>query len=266
MLSGIIFDIKRFAVHDGPGIRTTVFLKGCPLKCVWCHNPESIDPQPCILEKVSRIGDLSFAENEIVGQAKTVLEVMEVLEKERVFMEESGGGVTFSGGEPMLQHEFLLELLKACKLVGLHTAVDTSGFAAPSLLRKIVPFTDLFLYDLKIMDSERHRFYTGIPNKIILENLRELSSMNCKIRIRIPVIHEINDDQENTNETIGFLKNLVNPVEGIDLLPFHNTANGKYKRFEINYTMNENKRPDNSVMNKLKQQFEDAGFEVKIGG
>jgi pyruvate formate lyase activating enzyme len=201
-----------------------------------------------------------------VGQVKTVQEVMDVLEKERVFMEESGGGVTFSGGEPMLQHEFLLEILKACKTVGLHTTVDTSGFAAPSFLRKIIPFTDLFLYDLKLMDSEKHRFYTGIPNKIILENLQGLSSLNSKIRIRIPIIHDINDNDENTNQTIGFLKNLLNPVEGIDLLPFHNTANGKYKRFEINYTMNENKKPDDLVMNKLKQQFEDAGLEVKIGG
>jgi pyruvate formate lyase activating enzyme len=116
------------------------------------------------------------------------------------------------------------------------------------------------------MDSEKHRFYTGIPNKIILENLQGLSSLNSKIRIRIPIIHDINDNDENTNQTIGFLKNLLNPVEGIDLLPFHNTANGKYKRFEINYTMNENKKPDDLVMNKLKQQFEDAGLEVKIGG
>ena len=266
MLKGIIFDIKRFAVHDGPGIRTTVFMKGCPLECAWCHNPESIDPQSCILERVSRIGELSFFDNEVVGQVKTVQEVMAVLEKERVFMDESGGGVTFSGGEPLLQHEFLLELLTACKSVGMHTAVDTCGFAAPSVLGKMVPMTDLFLYDLKMMDNEKHRFYTGVPNEVIFENLRELSSRNCNIRVRIPVIHEINDNQENTKETIGLLKNLVNPIEGIDLLPFHNTANGKYKRFEINYTMNENKKPDNSVMNRLKQQFEDAGFQVKIGG
>ena len=265
-MTGIIFDIKRFAVHDGPGIRATVFMKGCPLKCAWCHNPESLDPKPCILERVSRIGDISFSDKEVVGNVNTVEEVMAVLEKERVFMDESGGGVTFSGGEPLSQHEFLLELLIACKTAGMHTAVDTCGFASPSVLREMIPFTDLFLYDLKIMDSQKHRFYTGTPNDVILENLRELSSRNCKIRVRIPVIHEINDNEENTNETIGFLKNLMNPVEGIDLLPFHNTANGKYKRFEINYTMNENKKPDNSVMNKLKEQFEDAGFQVKIGG
>ena len=180
MLTGIIFDIKRFAVHDGPGIRTTVFMKGCPLKCLWCHNPESLDPLPCIIERVSRIGSLSFTDKEVVGQVKTVQEVMADLEKERVFMDESGGGVTFSGGEPLLQHEFLLELLTACKSSGMPTAVDTCGFAAPSVLRKIIPFTDLFLYDLKIMD--------------------------------------------------------------------------------------ENKKPDDSVMNKLKGQFEDAGFQVKIGG
>ena len=265
-MRGIVFDIKRFAVHDGPGIRTTVFMKGCPLKCVWCHNPESLDPQPCILERISRIGDLSFAEQESVGQPKTVQEVMDALEKERVFMDESGGGVTFSGGEPLLQHEILFDLLKASKKAGMHTAVDTCGFAAPSVLRKIIPYTDLFLYDLKMMDTEKHRYYTGVPNEVILENLKKLSSQNCKIRIRIPVIHDINDNQENTNETIGFLQSLINPVEGIDLLPFHNTASGKYKRFEINYTMDENKKPDNSVMNKLKEQFEDAGFQVKIGG
>lgn len=265
-MTGIIFDIKRFAVHDGPGIRTTVFLKGCPLKCLWCHNPESISPQPCTIERVSRIGEQTFRNEEIVGQARTVKEVMDVLEKEWVFMDESGGGVTFSGGEPMLQHEFLAKLLTACKKLGMHTAVDTCGFVSPEILRKIIPLTDLFLYDLKIMDSEQHQFYTGVPNPVILENLQELVSRNCKIRIRIPVIPEINNTPENISESIHFLKNLNGSIEGVDLLPFHNTASGKYRRFELNYTLNEIRKPEESEMNLLKKQFEEAGFEVKIGG
>jgi pyruvate formate lyase activating enzyme len=265
-MTGILFDIKRFAVHDGPGIRTTVFLKGCPLKCLWCHNPESISPQSCTIKRVSRIGELTFRNEEVVGQLKTVEEVMEVLEKEWIFMDESGGGVTFSGGEPMLQPEFLAALLTACKNRGMHTAVDTCGFVSSEVLLKIAPLTDLFLYDLKMMDSEQHLFYTGVPNQIILENLQELVSGNCKIRIRIPVIPEINDTPKNISETILFLKSIIGQIEGVDLLPFHNTASGKYRRFELNYTLNETRKPVESSMNSIKKQFEEAGFEVKTGG
>ena len=193
-------------------------------------------------------------------------EVMAILEKEWIFMDESGGGVTFSGGEPMLQHRFLAELLTACKKRGIHTAVDTCGFAPPEVLREIAPLTDLFLYDLKMMDSEKHRFYTGVPNRVILENLKELAVQNCKVRIRIPVIPEVNATAENISETIQFLKSLKGQIEGVDLLPFHATAVGKYKRFEINYYMNKNLKPTASEMDLLKIQFETAGFEVKIGG
>ncbi len=265
-MTGILFDIKRFAVHDGPGIRTTVFLKGCPLKCLWCHNPESISPQPCTIERISRIGEQTFRDNEIVGNIKSVKEVMEILEKEWIFMDESGGGVTFSGGEPLLQHEFLAELLTACRQRGMHTAIDTCGFATSEVLLKIAPLTDLFLYDLKMMDSEKHKFYTGVGNQLILENLQKLVSANCKIRVRIPVIPEINDAPENLSETIQFLKSLNGSVEGVDLLPFHNTASGKYKRFELNYTLNETRKPEASAMDSIKKQFEEAGFDVKIGG
>lgn len=265
-MTGILFDIKRFAVHDGPGIRTTVFLKGCPLKCLWCHNPESISPQPCTIERISRIGEQTFRNNEVVGQVKTVKEVMEILEKEWIFMDESGGGVTFSGGEPLLQPEFLGALLAASKQRGMHTAIDTCGFASSEVLMKIVPLTDLFLYDLKMMNSKQHQFYTGVSNQIILENLQKLVYENCKIRIRIPVIPGINDIPENISETIHFLKNLNGPVEGVDLLPFHNTASGKYKRFELNYKLNETRKLEGSEMELLARQFEEAGFVVKIGG
>jgi pyruvate formate lyase activating enzyme len=265
-MTGIIFDIKRFAVHDGPGIRTTVFLKGCPLKCHWCHNPESIASQPCSVERISRIGELTFRNDEVVGALRNVEEVMDILEKEWIFMDESGGGVTFSGGEPLLQHEFLAELLTACKKRGMHTTVDTCGFAAPEVLKKIAPLTDLFLYDLKMINSERHRFYTGVSNRVILENLEELVAQNFNVRIRIPVIPEVNTTAENISETISFLKSLNGHVEGVDLLPFHATAIGKYKRFEIKYNMNKTRKPEVSEMNLLKVQFEAAGFEVKIGG
>lgn len=265
-MAGILFDIKRFAVHDGPGIRTTVFLKGCPLKCLWCHNPESIAPQPCTVERVSCIGEQTFRNNEVVGEQKSVEEVMAILEKEWIFMDESGGGVTFSGGEPLFQHEFLAELLTACKKRGIHTAVDTCGFASPEVLLKIAPLTDLFLYDLKMIDSERHQFFTGVPNRVILDNLKELVNRKSKVRIRIPVIPEVNDTEDNISETIALLKSLNGTIEGVDLLPFHATAIGKYKRFEINYNMNKTRKPEASEMNSFKLQFEAAGFEVKIGG
>ena len=265
-MNGIIFDIKRFAVHDGPGIRTTVFLKGCPLKCAWCHNPESINPNPCTINKVSRIGELTFTDLETVGQTMTVEEVMKVVEREMVFMDESGGGVTFSGGEPLLQPEFLRALLIACKSKGIHTAVDTCGFAAPKVLQEIAPLTDLFLYDLKLMDSEMHKHFTGVHNEVILENLAKLISDLCKIRIRIPIIKGINDSQDNMKAIIELLKGLNGSIEGIDLLPFHNTAVGKYKRIDLQYNMNNTQRPDAALMSFWQRELEAEKYEVKIGG
>jgi len=263
---GIIFDIKRFAVHDGPGIRTTVFMKGCPLSCQWCHNPESRSADICTVPKTVRIGDKSFTEDEIVGREMTVEEVMNELRKEQIFMEESGGGVTFSGGEPLQQVDFLLEILAACKLEKMHTTVDTTGFSNWKTLERVAENTDLFLYDLKLIDDNMHKIYAGVSNKLILENLKKLLELGKKVRIRIPMIPGITFTEENINQTIAYLSGLKFPIEGIDLLPYHNTASHKYERFGLENKLSELKTIRKSDLEEAKLRFEKAGFEVKIGG
>jgi glycyl-radical enzyme activating protein family len=263
---GIIFDIKRFAVHDGPGIRTTVFMKGCPLSCQWCHNPESRSAGICTVPKTVRIGDKTFTEDEIVGREMTVEEVMKELRKEQIFMEESGGGVTFSGGEPLQQADFLVEMLEACKSAKMHTAVDTTGFSSWETLQKVAKNTDLFLYDLKLIDDNQHKKYAGVSNKLILRNLEKLLEMGKKVRIRIPMIPGITFTEENTNQTLDYLSGLKFPIDGIDLLPYHNTASHKYERFGLENMLGELKSIRKSDLNKTKLLFEKAGFEVKIGG
>jgi pyruvate formate lyase activating enzyme len=263
---GLIFDIKRFAVHDGPGIRTTVFLKGCPLSCRWCHNPEGISPDRVTVPKTIRMGDKRFTENETVGRLYSVKELMEELLKEKIFMEESGGGVTFSGGEPLMQFEFLFEMLKQCHSEGLSTAVDTSGFTPWDRLEKIAPFTDLFLYDLKIVDDEDHKKYTDVSNRLILENLNRLSVDKHLIRIRIPLIPGITFNEQNVNGLLDFLGRLPQKPAGVDLLPWHNTAAHKYKRFNLKNDLSTFKSLEKSSLQNLKQRFEHAGYLTSIGG
>src|ERR1035437_3769617 len=228
IMNGIIFDIKRFAVHDGPGIRTTVFMKGCPLSCQWCHNPESISQEISTVAKSVRLGAKIFTEDEVVGREMTVGEVLCELRKEQIFMDESGGGVTFSGGEPLFQSVFLIEMLSACHAEGMHTTVDTCGYAKWDTLKKVALHTDLFLYDLKVMDPDLHIENTGVSNKLILENLSALLKTGKRVRIRIPLIPEVSFTGKNISETIVFLKRLNSHVEGVDLLPYHNTASHKY--------------------------------------
>jgi pyruvate formate lyase activating enzyme len=263
---GIIFDIKRFAVHDGPGIRTTVFMKGCPLSCQWCHNPESMSAAICTVPKTVRIGETAFTENETVGREMTVEQVMKELHKEQIFMEESGGGVTFSGGEPLQQADFLLEMLLACKNEKMHTAVDTSGFCNWKILEILAQYADLFLYDLKLMDDKLHKNYTGVSNKLMLENLEKLLELGKKVRIRIPIIPEITFTEDNINQTLTYLSGLKFPIEGIDLLPCHNTASHKYVRFGMENKLGELKTMRKSDLEETKLLFAKAGFEVKIGG
>ena len=263
---GIIFDIKRFAVHDGPGIRTTVFLKGCPLVCAWCHNPESRSGEISTVRKTVCVGDRCFLEKEIVGREISVSELMTELEKERIFMEESGGGVTFSGGEPTFQHKFLNEALIACKKAGMHTAVDTSGYVRWEILEEISKNTDLFLFDLKIMDEELHRQYTGVPNKLIHENLIKLLDMGKSVYIRMPMVQDASFSETNIQQSLDFLSGLSRKPELINLLPFHNTASHKYERFEMENAFSDMKSMDKKELEGIKKQFENAGFQVKIGG
>lgn len=263
---GIIFDIKRFAVHDGPGIRVTVFLKGCPLSCKWCHNPEGIAPAACVTPKTVRIGDKTFTENENVGYGITPEKLMNELRKEQIFMDESGGGVTFSGGEPLMQAGFLTEMLALCKKENMHTAIDTSGFAAWNTVNTLLPFTDLFLYDLKVMDDRLHRDYTGVSNRPILDNLICLLKKGKCVRIRMPLVPDITFTPENIGQTLSFLTNLPVPVEGVDLLPFHNTAAHKYSRFRMTNLFENLKSLPKEDLHEVKQQFEAAGLNVRIGG
>ena len=257
---GVIFDIKHYAVHDGPGIRTTVFFKGCPLNCWWCHNPESqnIDPEEI------KISDKNYLLNdsETLGVKKSLTEVMKEIHKDRIYYEESNGGVTFSGGEPLFQIDFLLALLKDCKASGYHTAVDTAGCTNSSVLMKIIDYVDLFLYDLKLIDDNKHKEYTGQSNKQILDNLRLLIDEGKEVIIRIPIIPTINDSKieiEKFGKTLIELK-----ISSLELLPFHKIGEEKYRRLNKLNRMKDIQPPTKERMKEIKSQFEKFGFHVKI--
>ena len=211
-------------MFDGPGIRTTVFLKGCPLDCWWCQNPESIGELP---EQVPQKDEMH---KNVVGKKMTADEVLVEILKDSIFYDESDGGVTFSGGEPMVQVEFLTDVITRCKQEGIHTAIDTSGYAPWSAFESILPHTDLFLYDLKIIDNTKHYKYTNVSNHLIQENLKKLHKTGANVVMRIPLIPEITDTTKNLNQIIGFLKTLPK-FQNIDLLPFNHYSKSKYERF-----------------------------------
>lgn len=266
--TGIIFNIQRFALHDGPGIRTTVFFKGCPLRCWWCHNPEShkILPEKFNGCNQRRGFDQTFSVNkDEVGKEISIEELITEVMKDRVFYEESNGGVTFSGGEPLMQPEFLAEALKECKNSGVHTAVDTSGYSEIENLKSAATDTDLFLFDLKLMNDDLHQNYTGVSNQLILKNLLELDQLNKKIIIRIPIIPEITDAEENLLAIRGFISYLKNVVE-VNLLPYHRTGEGKYAKYGKDNKMNETKSPDSDQLENIKQLFSKLKRKVKVGG
>lgn len=265
-MQGIVFDIKRFAVHDGPGIRTTVFLKGCPLRCKWCHNPESIEPLPVQSIRKIKLDDISFDRIEDVGVTLTVSQIIDVLKKDFVFMEESNGGVTFSGGEPTMQPEFLYQLLKACKKINLHTAVDTCGYAAEKTFSFILPYTDLFLFDLKHYSAADHEAYTGKSNEIILKNLEFLLREDKRVRIRIPVIPGFNDSMKDLTAMVTLLRSYNRPLERVDLLPYHTIAKHKYKRFGISNPLGDTKALKKEDLEQARRLFEMSGLKVKIRG
>jgi pyruvate formate lyase activating enzyme len=268
---GLIFDIRRFTVHDGPGIRTTVFLKGCRMNCHWCHNPESQSSHPEEVIKTFILDGNTFYLNEVIGKWMSVDEVMHELRLDRIFYEESSGGVTFSGGEPLMQPEFLVDILKECKTNSLHTAVDTSGYAELSTIEKIIPFTDLFLFDLKLMDEQDHIKYTGVSNKTILENLVFLASEEKQVIVRIPIIPGITDTKKNIREIKEFLSHLTKhdspaPSFKISLLPYHSIGKNKYIRFNLENKTGHLKEMTKEAIVPLKKEFEAEGFVVKIGG
>jgi pyruvate formate lyase activating enzyme len=297
---GLIFDIRRFSVHDGPGIRTTLFLKGCPLSCWWCHNPEGrysrinlmLYPDRCIEcgeciracphGAIRRedggirtspllcracgtcVEDCAAEARKLTGRRLTVREAMEEIEKDRVFYDESGGGVTFSGGEPFSQPCFLEAMLDACRAGGIHTAVDTCGYADQELLLRLSEKVDLFLFDLKLLDPAAHLKYTGVSNEIILKNLAALASQSKSIIIRFPVIPGINDGMNNVQDMIAHLNSLG--LSRLDLLPYHRIGLEKYQRLGMPYRLNGLEPPPEERLREIAHEFEQMGFAVRVGG
>ena len=259
MIRGVLFDVKRFALHDGPGIRVTFFLTGCPLDCWWCHNPEGLRATPAECDGPAAPG-APWVERRL-----TPAEVVAEAEADRVFMEESGGGVTFSGGEPLVQYRFLAEALAACRARELSTAVDTCGYAPPEALDAVAPHTDLFLYDLKLMDDAAHRRFTGVSNAPILANLRRLAAQRRRTIARFPVIPGYTDSDSNVDALLAFLGGL-GTVREVHLLPYHRSAGGKYERLGRPNRTAAVAPPSAERMAELRDRFEAAGFTTKIGG
>lgn len=298
---GVVFDIKRFAIHDGSGIRTTVFLKGCPLRCTWCHNPESwgskpeVGFQPCRCIACLKCIDacpkdaISFNNNnlitdtdkcdfcgecvdvctagarEVIGQTLTVDQVLSVVERDIPFYDESGGGVTFSGGEPLGQHEFLHELLDGCKQKGIHTTVDTTCYATAEVMDKVSARTDMFLCDVKHIDSEKHREFTGIGNEEILGNIKRLAVVGKPIFIRIPIVPGFNDDERNIEDTCRFVGSL-GAVSRIDILPCNPGGSEKSGRLLKVPDVSQFDAPTDEQMERIAKKISSFGFTVKIRG
>ncbi len=302
MKKGIVFDIKRYAIHDGPGIRTTVFLKGCPLRCQWCQNPEGLELEPevfwrenrceedcsacvttCPTHAVSMDGTRIVVDKEkcdlcrscedacvydaleIIGREVSVEEIMEEIEKDRVFFDESGGGVTFSGGEPLLQVDFLESLIEEVKKSNIHVTLDTSGYVPFEDLERVSDRVDLFLYDLKIMDDEKHKKYTRVSNKIILENLQKLSDKEKAINIRIPLVSGVNDDNQSIQMFAEHLRDLKN-IKNISLLAYHTGGCEKYRRLQKEEPLRAFNPPSKERIEEAKNILKDSGFSVRIGG
>lgn len=301
-LAGLVFDIKRYAIHDGPGIRIVVFLKGCNLNCAWCHNPEGIAagqermyaPSRCIgcgtcvsacpkdaltLTKEGIVTDSTLCDMcgtcaavcptkaiELSGTVQSVGQLLLEIEKEQVFFEQSGGGVTFSGGEPMLHTDFLVRLLEECRDRGIHTAVDTAGLVSREILLRVAECTDLFLYDLKLMDSDRHREWTGVPNEKILENLRTLAELGAKVVVRIPLVGDVNDDEENISQTARFLSGLPGEKIGVNLLPYHKIAQTKYAKLGRGEEFKPLEEPGQDSIKRALELFGEYGIEASVGG
>jgi len=265
-MAGLIFSIKRFAIHDGPGIRVTFFMKGCPLSCWWCHNPEGISAEQEMIGITERVGDMEFKRTEEAGRYCSVKDILEVLEKERIFIDESGGGVTFSGGEPVYQTDFLAEALDAASKEGYHTAVDTSGYSSTEYYERIIPFTDLFLYDIKLMDESEHTRYTGVSNSLIMKNFRLILESGRDIFVRIPIIPGFNDDDKNLKAIKQLLADSkCANLKRISLLPYHKIGKAKYTRFGIPYRMNGTEPAPQERMDQLKDFFAETGIETKTG-
>jgi pyruvate formate lyase activating enzyme len=294
MPDALIFDIQRFSIQDGPGIRTTAFLKGCPLACAWCHNPESQRRQPEVVTLEHRclrcgacravcpegigtnlcetctncglcVEACPSGARQMVGRSYDIAELTRELVRDRLFYEESGGGATFSGGEPLGQVGFLLAALEAARGEGVHTAVDTCGFAPLPDLLAVAKRTDLFLFDLKLVDDERHRHYTGVSNVLILNNLKALAQEHGNLWVRIPVISGINDDDDSVRAAAELLTPLPG-VREVHLLPYHGTGESKFARLGRSYDLTGTGSLHPLRLERLAGIFTDAGLAAKVAG
>lgn len=300
MSTGIVFNIERFAIHDGPGIRTTVFLKGCPLTCAWCHSPESQALEPEFMPRPDRClrcgacaavcphGGISLdgvpaeerpaacdrcgacaaacpsGARELAGRRYDVGEVLDLVERDRVFYDQSGGGVTFSGGEPLMQPAFLFELVHGCRQRHLHTALDTSGYGDTDWLQRIAALTDLILFDLKSVDDERHRQYTGVGNRLILDNLRALAGAGRSIVVRFPLVPGVNDDEAEVR-ALGCLVASLGLLR-VDVLPYHRAGMAKYVRLKREYRLPDTRPPSREAQEAVARILGECGLTVKMGG
>ena len=300
----IILNIQKYSVHDGDGIRTTIFFKGCPLKCMWCHNPESqnynaefmFDREKCkgcgLCADACSNNAISYDEDhkavtnldkctlcekcfdyciedarQKAGNYYNVDELISICERDMMFYEESGGGVTLSGGEVMAQNiDYVEELLRKLKDKGINTAVDTCGYAKEENFKRVLKYTDTFLYDIKIIDNEKHKYYTGKSNELILKNIIFLADAGADINVRIPVIDGINSSDKDILDTIKFLKENVGFIR-VNILPYHNTGSSKYERLGRKYNTEELNVPSKETMEHIQYLFNNNGFKnVKIGG
>jgi pyruvate formate lyase activating enzyme len=266
-MKGLIFDIRKYSVHDGPGIRVTFFMKGCPLNCLWCHNPEGILPMPQQVRIARKVGGREFLVNETAGTFYEPVDLVRILDREKVFISHSDGGVTFSGGEPLHQPEFLLESLELCKSNGYHTAVDTSGYSPAETFSQVITYTDLFLFDLKHLDDDKHMALTGVSNRLIIGNFHRAVKSGKDIFVRFPVIPGKNDDPEHLARLKNFFINTNAPnLRKICLLPFHTTGSSKYTRTGMTYSMAGTDQPSADRMDQLRDFFSETGIKVKTGG
>lgn len=300
MRTGLVFNVQKYSIHDGPGIRTTVFFKGCPLSCPWCHNPESqgrepfvyydrtrclgceaciracptgalsrdatgIVTQPDRCEHYATCAEVCPAEAcRLIGRQVTVAGLLAEIQRDIPFYRESGGGVTFSGGEPLLQWKFLVDVLSACGKSRIHRAVDTTGFCSPHVLGRVAEHTDLFLYDIKLMDEDAHRRLTGVPLTPILENLERLLSWGARVRIRVPLIPGVTSDASiaRTGEMLASLP----AIDGVNLLPFHKSARDKHRKFGMPWRVECDEEIPREQVEAWAGRMAERGLSVAIGG
>lgn len=290
---GLIFNIQRFSIHDGEGIRTILFLKGCPLKCIWCCNPESQNPEPEVLflkdkcigcmncvkqcplgcmdidrENCKKCGTCArvcpSSAKRISGNYMTVDEAVKEVEKDRVFYNNSGGGVTLSGGEPLMQAEFAAAVLKKCHLHGLHTAIETSAFASREDFCSVIEHVDEVFLDLKHMNSEKHKALTGVGNEQILKNAAEAAKTGKKVTFRIPLIPDCNDEEENIRATGEFVASLPGEDVHIEILPYHRLGEMKFEWIDKVYELSGAKEPSKETVAAYNQLLADCGCDVVI--